>query len=127
MKLSLTVVALLFAVTVAVAHPAVAQESKAVKTIAGILMTVNHFPSDDQKKTLTALAAESTTTADEKVLIQAVLSMQHSISAADKPKVEAVMKSTTAPAGVKSLATILDHFLHMANAADKATLGKLAM
>jgi hypothetical protein len=37
------------------------------------------------------------------------------------------MQDASAPAGVKSIATILDHFLHMANDADKATLKKLAM
>jgi hypothetical protein len=107
--------------------PVVAQESQAVKTIAGILVTVNHFPSDEQKKTLQALAAESTTTAQEKVLIQALVGMQHRISAADKPKVEAVMKDANAPEGVKTIATILDTFLHTASAADKETLKKLAM
>jgi hypothetical protein len=104
-----------------------AEESKAVKTIAGILMTVNHFPNDDQKKTLTALAAETTTTAQEKVLIQALLGMQHSINAADKPKVEEVMKDPKASEGVKTIAGILDKFLHTASAADKETLKKLSM
>jgi hypothetical protein len=103
-----------------------APPSKAVKTVAGILMTVNHFPNDDQKKTLTALAAESTTTAQEKVLIQALLGMQHSINAADKPKVEEVMKDPKAPEGVKTIAGILDKFLHTASAEDKEALKKLS-
>lgn len=103
-----------------------AQESKAVKTVAGILMTVNHFPNDEQKKTLTALSAETGTTAQEKVLIQAVLGMQHSVAEADKAKVQAVLKDQAASAGAKSIAEILDRFLHTANAADKETLKKLA-
>lgn len=119
--------ALLLLFAFAVKPIAAAEESKAVKTIAGILMTVNHFPSDDQKKTLTALAAESTTTADEKVLIQALVGMQHSINAADKPKVEEVLKDPKASEGVKTIAGILDKFLHTASAADKETLKKLSM
>jgi len=88
---------------------------------------VNHFPNDEQKKTLQTLAADPTTTAQEKVLIQAVVGMQHSINAADKPKVEEVMKDPKAPEGVKTIAGILDKFLHTASAADKETLTKLAM
>jgi hypothetical protein len=120
--------ALIVALAIAVplgAAPAAA--SKAVKTMAGILATVNHFPTDDQKKTLTALENEPATTADEKVLIQALVTMQHSISAADKPKVEAIASDEKAPAETRSLAAILGRFLHMANADDKATLQKLAM
>jgi hypothetical protein len=74
---SIAVVALL--VSLAYAGPALAQNSKAVTTMASILMTVNHFPNDEQKKTLTALAAEPTTTAQEKVLISALVGMQHSV------------------------------------------------
>ena len=115
---------LLFAFLV---NPVLAQQSKAVKSIAGILVTVNHFPNDEQKKTLQTLAADPTTTAQEKVLIQAVVGMQHSINAADKPKVEEVMKDPKAPEGVRTIAGILDKFLHTASAADKETLTKLAM
>jgi hypothetical protein len=117
--------ALVVLTTMAV-RPIAAQESAAVKTIAGILMTINHFPSDTDKKTLTTLAGQSSTTDQEKVLITAILGMMHSIAAADKPKVEAVMKDAKASAGVKQIATILSTFLHTASDADKAALKKLA-
>jgi hypothetical protein len=118
--------ALLLVAGVVLATPLAARQSKAVQTMAGMLATINHFPDEAQKKTLTSLAAESTTTAEEKVLIQAMLGMQHTIGAADKPKVEALVKSPSAPAGLKTLAEILGRFQHMANAADKAALSKLA-
>jgi hypothetical protein len=56
-----------------------------------------------------------------------MLGMQHSVVEADKPKVQAVMKDQAASAGARSIATILDRFLHMANAADKEALKKIAM
>jgi len=122
---SIVVVALLLSAYVGTA---LAQApSKAVKTMASILVTVNHFPNDEQKKTLTALAAEPTTTAQEKVLIAAMTGMQHSVAAADKPKVEAVAKDQTASPGARSIATVLAKFLHTASDADKAELKKLAM
>ena len=117
--------ALVVLTTMAV-RPIAAQESAAVKTIAGILMTINHFPNDTDKKTLTTLAGQTSTIDQEKVLIAAILGMQHSIAAADKPKVEAVMKDAKASAGVKQIATILNTFLHMASDAEKAALKKLA-
>ena len=117
--------ALVVLTTMAV-RPIAAQESAAVKTVAGILMTINHFPNDTDKKTLTTLAGQASTTEQEKVLIAAILGMQHSIAAADKPKVEAVMKDAKASAGAKQIATILNTFLHMASAAEKEALKKIA-
>ena len=116
-----------FVVLVALAvRPMLAQESAAVKSMASILVTINHFPNDADKKTLTTLASQTSTTEQEKVLIQAMLGMQHSVAAADKPKVEAVAKDAKASAGVKQIATILASFLHTASDADKAALKKLA-
>ena len=117
--------ALVVLVTLAV-RPLVAQESAATKSVAGILLTINHFPNDADKKTLTTLAGQSSTTAQEKVLIAAIVGMMHSINAADKPKVEAVMKDAKASAGVKQIATILSTFLHTASADEKAALKKIA-
>jgi len=126
MRQTLSLVLALALLTTVAIRPVAAQESAAVKTIAGILMTINHFPSDADKKTLTSLASQSSTTDQEKVLIQAILGMQHSIAAADKPKVEAVMKDAKASAGAKTIATILDNFLHTASADEKAALKKIA-
>jgi len=126
MRKSLLFVAALTLLGLSFATPIAAQESKAVKTMAGILVTVNHFPNDEQKKTLQAVAAESTTTAQEKVLIQAMLSMQHSVTEAEKPKVAAVAKDEKASAGARTIAGILERFLHTASEADKAALKKIA-
>lgn len=127
MRKSLLFVAALTLLGVTAIAPLVAQESKAVKTMAGVLMTVNHFPNDEQKKTLQAVSAETATTAQEKVLIQALLTMQHSVAEAEKTKVQAVVKDQAASAGARTVAGILERFLHMASEADKATLKKLAM
>lgn len=127
MSKRLLFVAALILLGVSAAAPLVAQESKAVKTMAGILMTVNHFPTDEQKKTLQAVSAEAATTAQEKVLIQALLTMQHSVAEAEKTKVQAVVKDQAASAGARAVAGVLERFLHMANEADKAALKKLSM
>lgn len=126
MRQKVTLVCAMLVLMALAVTPMLAQESAATKTIAAILATVNHFPSDADKKTLTTLASQSSTTEQEKVLIAAMLAMQHSVTAADKPKVEAVAKDAKASAGVKQIATILASFLHTASDADKAALKKLA-
>jgi len=126
MRNRLYLIPMLLLMVVAFAQPARAQQSKAVKTVATMLLTLNHFPNDAQKKELQALADDKTTTAQEKVIIQAVAGLQHSVNAADKPKLDALMKDPAASASVKTLAGILSKFLHMATDADKAELKKLA-
>ena len=53
--------------------------------------------------------------------------MQHSVAEAEKTKVQAVAKDQAASAGARTVAGILERFLHMASEADKPTLKKLAM
>lgn len=112
----------LFALVVA---PLAAQSTKPVQAMATVLMTMNHFPTDAQKQSLKQLAAEKTTTAQERVLLEALANVQHTLGAADKPKVEALLKDPAATDGVKTLATILGTLNHQATDADKAALKKL--
>ena len=108
-----------------VVTPLVAQQSKPVQAMANVLLTLNHFPNDAQKKSLQALADDKATTAQERVLLQALINVQHTLSAADKPKVEALLKDPAATDGVKTLATVLSKLNHTASDADKAALKKL--
>jgi hypothetical protein len=113
-------------VTALLVQPLVAQQSKAVQTMAGMLLTLNHFPNDAQKKTLQQLADDKATTAHERVLLQALMNVQHTLNAADKPKVEALLKDATASESVKTIATVLSKLNHTPTDAEKATLKKLA-
>ena len=115
------VLLLAFAVT-----PLAAAETKAVQTMSGILMKLNHFPSDDEKKTLQALVDDKTTTADERVVAQALINMKHKPAAEDQTKLEAVAKSKTASESVKTLATIVAGLNHTPSEADKEKLKKLS-
>jgi hypothetical protein len=106
--------------------PAAAQ-SKAVPQMAGILMNLNHFPSDAEKATLKTIAADKMTTAHEKTVAEVLLVLQHTPSAADKARLEAIVKDTAAPEGVRTLAGVLASLNHTASAADKERLKKLAV
>ena len=103
-----------------------AAESKAVQTMAGILVKLNHFPSDTEKQTLKQIAEAKDTTAHERAVAQAMINLQHKVSADDKPKLDAVLKAKDAPESVKTLATIIINLNHMPTDADKEKLKKLA-
>jgi hypothetical protein len=97
-----------------------------VRTMAGILAKLNHYPSDAEKKSLQAIVDDKTAGANEKTLAQALINVQHTVSPADKPKVEALAKDATASAPLKTLAGVLVGLNHTASAAEKDTLAKLA-
>ena len=118
------VLALLLVGTLGMA-PLTAQATKPVQAMANVLMTMNHFPSDQQKQSLKQLADDKATTAQERVLLEALLNVQHTLSAADKPKVEALLKDPAATEAIKTVATILGRLNHQATDADKAALKKL--
>ena len=115
-----------FTVATLTAQPMPADGAAHVRTMAGILATLNHYPSDAEKKSLQAIVDDKTAGANEKTLAQALINVQHTVSPADKPKVEAVVKDATASASLKTLASVLVGLNHTASAAEKDTLAKLA-
>lgn len=102
-----------------------AAESKAVQQIAGILMNLNHFPSDAEKETLKGIIAAKETTDHERTVAQALLNVQHKVSGDDKPKLDAVVKDASAPESVKALARIVANLNHTPSAEEKEQLKKL--
>ena len=62
-----------------------AAESKAVQTMAGILMNLHHYPSDSDKQALVQITEDKSATADERTVAQALKNVQHTVAAADKP------------------------------------------
>ncbi len=103
-----------------------AAETKAVQTMAGILVKLNHFPSDAEKASLKAIVEDKTTTASEKVVAEALMNLQHKVTAGDKTKLDELLKDKAATESVKTLATILVGLNHMPAEADKEKLKKLA-
>lgn len=119
-----TTLALLF--VAAAATPLVADEAANVRTMAGILAKLNHFPGDAEKKTLQAIVDDKTAGANEKTLATAILNLMHSAAAADKTKLDAVAKDMKASESVRSLAGVIARVQHTVAEADKATVTKLA-
>ena len=102
-----------------------AAESKAVQTMAGILMNVHHYPSDSNKQALVQITEDKSATADERTVAQALMDVQHTVAAADKPKLEAIVNDDKAANSVKTLACVILNLHHMASDSDKAKLQAL--
>jgi hypothetical protein len=108
-----------------IANTANAAESKAVQTMAGILTNIHHFPSDADKQALQQIAADKSTTADERTVAQALMNVQHMVAAGDKPNLEAIVSNDKASSSVKTLASVILGLHHMPSDSDKAKLQAL--
>jgi hypothetical protein len=102
-----------------------AEESQAVHTMAAILLTLNHYPSAADKEALQKIVSDQATSAQERVLAQALSNVQHTASASDKPKLHALMQDEAAPASLRTLASILSTLNHTPSDTDKEQLKQL--
>jgi len=115
--------ALVFGMVAAVANAA---ESKAVQTMAGILLHLQHFPTDADKQSLRQITEDKSATNDERTVAQALMDVHHTAAAADKPKLEAIVQDDKAASSVKTLASIILSLKHMPSEGDKEKLKALA-
>jgi hypothetical protein len=113
---------LLVSLTAGIANAA---QSKAVQTMAGILINLHHFPSDSDKQALTQITQDKSTTADERTVAQALMDVQHAVAPADKPNLEAIVSNDKASSSVKTLADAILNLHHMVSDSDKAKLQAL--
>lgn len=104
------------------APAALADDAEAAKTIAGILVGLNHFPSADDKATLAAIAEDDANGMAVRSLATAVAGIQHSASAEGKAALEQIVMSDMASAQTKSLAKIVLGINHVPSAEAKASL-----
>ena len=93
----------------------------AMQTMANIMMNLNHFPSDSEKKALRKIAA-SGESEHIKTIANAMVNLQHKASSADKAKLKTVMNDTSAPQDVKVLAEIVHNLSHQPSGRDKNKL-----
>ncbi len=99
--------------------------SAAVKEMAGIVMHLDHFPSDAGKVKLKGIVDNKGSTEQERVLATAISNLEHQVAAKDKDKLKQVMNNAAAPAEVKELAGIILNINHKASAADKTKLEQM--
>lgn len=116
---------LLFLPALLLTTPVVIAADFSIKTMAGIVMNMHHYPSADEKKTLHAIAENDHSTVGEKQLATALINIQHSVDSSDAERLRALTKDMKASQQERELAEILLGFNHMASSSQKEQLQKL--
>lgn len=96
------------------------------KTMAEIMMSVRHYPSDADKEILKKISADAASSAYEKTIATAILNLNHAAADADKAKLDAITKDAAAPEQIKVLAGIVLNLNHKPSEADTAKLKQVA-
>jgi hypothetical protein len=99
--------------------------SAAVKEMAGVMMHLQHYPSDAEKLKLQALVDDKNTTSDERVVATAILDLKHHAAPQDVAKLKMVMGDMSAAPEVRDLAGIVLNLSHEPSAMDKDKLGMM--
>ena len=86
-----------------------------VATMAGILMGVNHYPSDEEKAKLAKIAGNPDNSEAIKTIAMALHDMEHKVSAGDREKLQAIVDSEGTDENVKTLAEVLMNVNHKAS------------
>ena len=96
-----------------------------VATMADIVLSLAHFPSDADKQALAAIA-EGDSSASVKAVASAIAGISHKVSDADKAMLLAIAADDNEPADLRELASIVAGINHMPGDDAKAALAVLA-
>lgn len=99
--------------------------SVAVREMAGIMKSLNHYPGDADKAKLRAIVADKASTEQERVIATAISNLEHEVAAGDADKLRAVTGDMSVPAEVRELAGIVLNMNHKPSGADKRKLEAL--
>ena len=110
---------------VASAYPIAAMAADNVATMAGIMLSLQHFPSDADKAALAAIVAGDASAA-EKTVANAIAGIQHKVSADDKAALDAIAADENQNDGVRRLAAIVAGVNHVPDADAIAALTALS-
>lgn len=100
-----------------------AAATDAVKTMAKIILNLNHYPSDSEKTQLKTIATSGSE--QEKVLAGAMINLQHKVADGDKKALEQLKSDEYSSPEVKDLAGILLSLNHQPSDADKKKLSAI--
>lgn len=105
----------------------VAQDANmaAAKQVADIVASLNHFPSDADKATLSAISGNMALAQGVRDMASAVANIQHAATAEGKSSMAALQAAADTPDRGKALAGIIENLNHMPSADAKAQIAQL--
>jgi len=101
-------------------------DDAAIKTMARITMSLNHFPSDDDKATLKGIIDSDDSTEEAADIAMAISNIQHKVTEKDTDRLEDIISDDSVGADAQKLASILLRINHTPSDEDKVTLAALA-
>tara|TARA_B100001029_G_C15029007_1_gene435609 strand:- start:337 stop:744 length:408 start_codon:yes stop_codon:yes gene_type:complete len=130
MTLIIKDVILVFALLGFVSSATYSQEQRganaiALKTIADIVASINHFPSDSDKATLGEIAGNDELAQGVRAMATAVSGISHGATDEGKAAMASIQQNAQAPDRAKQLAGIIASINHTASDGEKATLAQL--
>lgn len=108
-----------------VAIPAASAHDASIKNMAGIIMHLNHYPSDNEKQELAAIAGDDDLTPGERTLAGALMRMKHAVEGKDAAALRALAADKHAAPDERELADILLGIHHHPSGIDKQRLKAL--
>lgn len=102
-----------------------ADNDEATEVIAGVLMNLNHFPSDDDKAALQGLIDDDGVGRAFKAVANAVMGIEHSASEEGKSMLARVLEADDADPRAKTLAQVVMDLEHGASDEAKASVQAL--
>jgi hypothetical protein len=101
-------------------------DTPAVPTLARILLTMQHFPSDEQKATLEGIAADEQVDKDLRIIAGAMSNIQHQVPEEERAVLQAIAGDPAASDAAKTLASAALAFKHQLPAGNRAALEALS-
>ena len=101
-------------------------DDAAIKTMARITMSLNHFPSDDDKAALKGIIDSDDSTEEAADIAMAIANIEHKVLEKDTDRLEDIIGDDSAGADARTLASILLRINHAPSDEDKTTLAALA-
>lgn len=98
----------------------------AIQQMAQIAMSLNHYPSDDDKATLKGIIDSDDSTDEEADIAMAIANIEHKVVEKDTERLTDIVDDETAGADARELAGILLRINHSPSDQDKMALAALA-
>lgn len=103
-----------------------ATDDGAIPVLAGITLHLNHFPTDADKDTLSAIIDSDDSSDEAATIAMALLNMQHKVAKDDAERLQDLIDDDASDATARKLAAILLGINHSPSDADKTVLAALA-
>jgi len=101
-------------------------DSEGVRTMAKIAMSLNHFPSEEDKAALKSIVESDESSEEEASIAMALSNLQHKVTEADAERLQDIVDDESSDEAARELAGIVLSINHSARDEDKAALATLA-